>query len=221
MLVQQKPVLAADGSCICLDRLGTTAVHRSEYEVRALLRGAVTPRQSRAAARVDALLKSTKRQPSQELRDHSVTGRDVYAYTAGARAAYHVRQVASNCPRVVTIPQSRRSRTRRLRQYPTDDGNYGNIWTNVDRATFVKLGAAIGDQVKIRILKGGEEVLNLTVSYVTTFGGVEVGKPLLYMNSLDSVSLAINQESFAGKYGVKSGPAWSIPIRVDRAFSAP
>ena len=145
-------------------------------------------------------------------------GRDVYAYTAARLAAGVItfEQVGRELPpEVVTIPheQARFADGVVYGNIQTDDGNYGNIWTNVDRATFAKLGAAIGDQVRIKILKGDEEVLNLTVPYVTTFGGVEVGKPLLYMNSLDSVSLAINQESFAGKYGVKSGPAWSIQIR--------
>ena len=145
-------------------------------------------------------------------------GRDVYAYTAARLAAGVItfEQVGRELPpEVVTIPheQARFEGGVVYGNIQTDDGNYGNIWTNVDRATFAKLGAAIGDQVRIKILKGGEEVLDLTAPYVTTFGGVEVGKPLLYMNSLDSVSLAINQESFAGKYGVKSGPAWSIQIR--------
>jgi S-adenosylmethionine hydrolase len=151
-------------------------------------------------------------------KSYTFHGRDVYAYTAARLAAGVItfEQVGRELPpEVVTIPheQARFENGVVYGNIQTDDGNYGNIWTNVDRATFAKIGAAIGDQVRIKILKGGEEVLNLAVPYVTTFGGVEVGKPLLYMNSLDSVSLAINQESFAGKYGVKSGPAWSIQIR--------
>jgi len=151
-------------------------------------------------------------------KSYTFHGRDVYAYTAARLAAGVItfEQVGRELPpEVVTIPheQARFEAGVVYGNIQTDDGNYGNIWTNVDRATFARLGAVIGDQVRIKILKGSEEVLNLTVPYVTTFGGVDVGKPLLYMNSLDSVSLAINQESFAGKYGVKSGPAWSIQIR--------
>ena len=95
----------------------------------------------------------------------------------------------------------------------TDDGNYGNIWTNIDRATFGRLGASRGETVRIQILKAGKEFLNMDMPYVATFGAVEIGKPLLYMNSLDSVSLAINQKNFAQEYGVGSGPEWSIQIR--------
>jgi S-adenosylmethionine hydrolase len=145
-------------------------------------------------------------------------GRDVYAYTGARLAAGVIRfdQVGAELPaRVVTIPHesARYEDGVVYGNVQTDDGNYGNIWTNVDRATFDRLQVARGEHVRIKILKAGEEVLNLAVPYVATFGDVEVGKPLLYLNSLDGVSLAINQASFAKEYGVGSGPEWSIQIR--------
>ena len=145
-------------------------------------------------------------------------GRDVYAYTAARLAAGVItfEQVGRELPpEVVTIPHeaARFEDGVVYGNIQTDDGNYGNIWTNVDRATFDRLGVARGDVVRIKILKDGEEVLNLSVPFVATFGAVDVGKPLLYLNSLDSVSLAINQKNFAKEYGVGSGPAWSIQIR--------
>ena len=145
-------------------------------------------------------------------------GRDVYAYTAARLAAGVIsfEQVGPLlAPQVVTIPheQARFEGGVAYGNVQTDDGNYGNIWTNVDRATFARLGAPVGSQVRIKILKAGKEVLDLDVPYVRTFGDVDVGKPLLYLNSLDAVSLAINRDSFAGKHGIGSGPEWSIQIR--------
>jgi S-adenosylmethionine hydrolase len=145
-------------------------------------------------------------------------GRDVYAYTAARLAAGVItfEQVGRALPpEVVTIAHEapRFEGGVVYGNIQTDDGNYGNIWTNIDRATFARLGASRGDIVRIQILKAGKEVLNLGLPYVATFGAVEVGKPLLYMNSLDSVSLAINQKNFAQEYGVGSGPEWSIQIR--------
>ncbi|HKY00544.1 MAG TPA: S-adenosyl-l-methionine hydroxide adenosyltransferase family protein [Steroidobacteraceae bacterium] len=145
-------------------------------------------------------------------------GRDVYAYTAARLAAGVItfEQVGRELPpAVITIPhEAARFEDGVVHgNIQTDDGNYGNIWTNVDRATFGRLGVSRGDVVRIKILKDGEEVLNLSVPFVATFGAVAVGKPLLYLNSLDSVSLAINQKNFAKEYGVGSGPAWSIQIR--------
>jgi len=145
-------------------------------------------------------------------------GRDVYAFTAARLAAGVItfEQVGRALPpEVVTIPHeaARFEDGVVYGNIQTDDGNYGNIWTNVDRATFSQLGATRGDTVRIQILKAGKEILNLDVPFVATFGAVEVGKPLLYLNSLDSVSLAINQKNFAQEYGVGSGPEWSIQIR--------
>ena len=145
-------------------------------------------------------------------------GRDVYAFTAARLAAGVItfEQVGRALPpEVVTIPHeaARFEGGVVYGNIQTDDGNYGNIWTNIDRATFDRLGASRGDTVRIQILKAGKEVLNLDVPYVATFGAVEVGKPLLYLNSLDSVSLAINQKNFAKEYGIGSGPEWSIQIR--------
>ncbi len=145
-------------------------------------------------------------------------GRDVYAYTAARLAAGIItfEQVGRELPaEVVTIPHERARYDGGVvyGNVQLHDGNYGNIWTNVDRETFAKLGVSIGEPLKLRILKSGVEVLNLIVPYVATFGGVEVGMPLLYLNSLDSVSLAINQQNFAERYQVGSGPDWSIQIR--------
>lgn len=144
-------------------------------------------------------------------------GRDVYAFT-GARLAAGIitfEQVGRELPRqVVTIAhqEPRHDAGVIYGNVQTHDGTYGNIWTNIDRKTFGELKVAIGDPVKIRVLQGEKVVLDLTAPYVRTFGEVELGKPLLYLNSLDSVSLAINQGSFADYYQVGSGPDWSIQI---------
>lgn len=145
-------------------------------------------------------------------------GRDVYAYTAARLAAGVITfdQVGRELPaEVVTIPHeaARYQDGIVYGNIQTDDGNYGNLWTNVDRATFGRLGVARGDTVRITVMKSGREVLSLEVPFVATFGAVEVGKPLLYLNSLDSVSLAINQRNFAKVHGIGSGPEWSIQIR--------
>lgn len=145
-------------------------------------------------------------------------GRDVYAYTAARLAAGVITfdQVGRELPaEVVTIPHdaARFEDGVVYGNIQTDDGNYGNLWTNVDRATFDRLGVARGDRVEVRILNDGKEVLKLTVPYAATFGDVAVGQPLLYLNSLDSVSLAINQSNFARHFGIGSGPAWSLQIR--------
>ncbi len=145
-------------------------------------------------------------------------GRDVYAFTAARLAAGIIgfEQVGRELPaEVVTIAHEKARHDAGVvyGNVQTHDGTYGNIWTNVDRETFGKLELRFGDPVRISVLHDDKVVLDLTLPFVATFGAVAVGKPLLYMNSLDSVSLAINQGNFAEHYQVGSGPDWSIQIR--------
>jgi hypothetical protein len=144
-------------------------------------------------------------------------GRDVYAYT-GARLAAGVidfDEVGRKLPaRVVSIPyQQPAFENGTLKgNVPILDVQYGNVWTNIDRGTFLKLGVEAGDTLRVSIRNGDEHVYEGTVTYHPTFGSVEVGEPLLYLNSLNDVSLAINQGDFAEEHGIGSGASWNIEI---------
>ena len=72
------------------------------------------------------------------------------------------------------------------------DGPFGNLITNVSGELFHELGYRVGAKVHIKI--GSAE---FTVPYVSTFGNVAVGQPLLYIDSSGLVSVAINQGNFA------------------------
>jgi S-adenosylmethionine hydrolase len=148
-------------------------------------------------------------------------GRDVYAYT-GARLASDTitfDEVGRQLPaRIVSIDYQR--------PMIEDDvifGNisildiqYGNIWTNVDRETFRRLTVAPGEYFNVRISHDDETVFEGQLPYFPTFGYVDEGESLLYLNSVGGVSLAINQGSFADTYGIASGPGWSIEIAKKR-----
>jgi S-adenosylmethionine hydrolase len=145
-------------------------------------------------------------------------GRDVYAYT-GARLAAGVitfEEVGRKLPRrVVTIPYQKPLLEEGAVKgnIPILDVQYGNVWTNIERQTFAKLDVEPGDTVDVRIRNGDENVYQGTVPYHPTFGSVEVGEPLLYLNSLNNVSLAINQGDFAEQHDIQSGASWTIEIR--------
>ena len=63
-----------------------------------------------------------------------------------------------------------------------------------------------------RTLSGGIPVLDDRYGNVWT--DVPEGKPLLYLNSLENVALAINDRNFAGKYGIQAaGPDWRVTIQ--------
>jgi len=144
-------------------------------------------------------------------------GRDVYAYT-GARLAAGVisfHEVGRELPpKVVSIPYQKPNYENGSLQGNIEilDPQYGNIWTNIDRTTFIQMGLTTGDQVSIRISNSDTTVLQLTLPYFPTFGQVPVGKPLLYLNSLNRVALAINQGNFSTTYNIQSGANWKIEI---------
>ena len=144
-------------------------------------------------------------------------GRDVYAYT-GARLAAGViafEEVGRELPaEVLSIPYQK-PRVEQGRVYGNIeilDPQFGNIWTNIDGETFAALGLEQGDSVEIAIFNDDEKVLTQTLPYFRTFGRVPVGKPLLYLNSLNRVSLAINQGNYSETFDIQSGASWSIRI---------
>lgn len=149
-------------------------------------------------------------------------GRDVYAYT-GARLAAGVitfEEVGRELPsQIISIEYQRAVfEDGTLRgNIPVLDVRYGNVWTNINRKAFEKLGLDTGERARIRILHEGEQVYAGVVPYHPTFGYVEVGEPLLYLNSLSNVALAINQGSFAARHGIGSGAGWTIEITHGRA----
>ena len=144
-------------------------------------------------------------------------GRDVYAYT-GARLAAGVisfEEVGRELPaEVLSIPYQKPTvdAGRVYGNIEILDPQFGNIWTNIDRDTFNALGLEPGDSVNITILNDEDVVLTQTLPFYRTFGRVPVGKPLLYLNSLNKVSLAINQGNYSATFGIQSGASWSIRI---------
>lgn len=92
------------------------------------------------------------------------------------------------------------------------DIQYGNVWTNIDKATFSKLGVNYGDSLHVIIFRDKQKMYDGVMPYTTTFSAVAVGKPLCYINSLLNVSFALNKKNFSEKYKVYSGPDWSVEI---------
>ena len=144
-------------------------------------------------------------------------GRDVYAYT-GARLAAGVisfEEVGRELPaEVLSIPyqKARVEEGRVFGNIEILDPQFGNIWTNIDRETFRALELQPGDEVRITISNDEKVVLRQTLPYFPTFGRVPVGRPLLYLNSLSNVSLAINQGNYSETFDIESGASWSIRI---------
>ena len=145
-------------------------------------------------------------------------GRDVYAYTAARLAAGLIRydQVGPKLPPAVveiSYQKAVRENDRLKGTIPILDIQYGNVWTNIDASLFNSLGLKFGDRLQVDIYHSKERVYSGDMPYSQTFGAVEKGKPLAYLNSLLQLSFALNQGDFAKTYQVSSGSDWKVEVR--------
>lgn len=144
-------------------------------------------------------------------------GRDVYAYT-GARLAAGVisfEQVGPKLPAQVVRIDYQQADVISNRIYgniPILDPQYGNVWTNIHRDLIKRAGINLGDTLCVAIHEGDVLIHEDKLPYRASFGVVSVGEPLIYLNSLLNLSLALNQGSFAAKHGISSGAAWRIEV---------
>lgn len=93
------------------------------------------------------------------------------------------------------------------------DIRFGNLWTNIGRDLFKQFGASYGDSFEVTIENDTRQVYKNIMTFGRSFADSHLGEPLLYVNSLDNIGVAINQGSFAGAYHIKSGAQWKISIR--------
>jgi hypothetical protein len=146
-------------------------------------------------------------------------GRDVYAYT-GARLASNLITFEEVGPMVtvdsvVELPKADPRITNHVLTGHIDilDIRFGNLWTNIDRVLFKELEAEYGDSFEVTIENDTRQVYKNIMTYGRTFADIHLGEPLLYVNSLDKIGVAINQGSFANAYHIETGATWKISIR--------
>ncbi|MCR9278630.1 MAG: S-adenosyl-l-methionine hydroxide adenosyltransferase family protein [Pseudomonadaceae bacterium] len=150
-------------------------------------------------------------------KSYTFHGRDVYAYTGARLAAGEIsfNEVGRKLPNeIVRIPYQRAaySEGQVVGNIEVLDPQFGNIWTNIDRSVFAELQATPGDAIRVAISNDDEVIYAAVMPYHRSFGRVAEGEPLLYLNSLNKVSLAVNQGNFSARYNVFSGPSWRIEL---------
>ena len=152
---------------------------------------------------------------------HTFHGRDVFAYT-GARLAAGIIAFEEVGPELapqslIAIPYRRPQRRGNKVSgiIPVLDIQFGNVWTNIPKSLFDELHVALNAPLHVRIFHGGQLVDEVTAPYQRTFGDVPIGKPLVYVNSLLNLAVALNQGSYAAAHKIDSGPDWFIEIGKD------
>jgi S-adenosylmethionine hydrolase len=150
---------------------------------------------------------------------HTFHGRDIYAYT-GARLAsktilFH--EVGPTYPMesIIRLPLHQAKISNGMASGIIDilDIRFGNIWTNISRELFQQLGVEYGETVKVTIENHLKIVFSQVLSYGRSFADIGLGEPLVYINSIDHIAIAINQDSFAKAFEIGTGSNWLISIQ--------
>lgn len=145
-------------------------------------------------------------------------GRDVYAYT-GARLAAGIISFDEVGPKInvddiieLPKPDARIEDDYIVGNIDILDIRFGNLWTNISRVLFKEAGVNYGDTLEVTIIHHSKEVYKNKVRYGRSFADSHLGEPLLYVNSLDQLGVALNQGSFAKAYNIGTGHSWKIRI---------
>ena len=144
-------------------------------------------------------------------------GRDVYGYTAAKLASGKI-SFAEVGPvlnkSVVTLPYQKATIQNNLLSGTIVilDPQYGNVWTNIDKEMLEKFDMQVGQFYKVKIFHENKLKFSDVLDLHHTFGEVEKGKNLLYLNSLLNLSIATNQANFAKLHHIQAGPEWKITI---------
>jgi S-adenosylmethionine hydrolase len=160
---------------------------------------------------------SVNRRPGSE-ESHTFHGRDVFGYTGAKLAAGVItfEQVGPEVPlpKLITLRYRKPQRGDQSvsGMIPILDIQYGNVWSNIPKPMFDELHIALGTPLHVRIYHEDKLVDELIAPYQRTFGEVPIGKPLVYVNSLLNIAVALNQRSFAAAHKIGSGPGWSLEI---------
>ncbi len=160
----------------------------------------------------------TNRRKNTEL-SYTFHGRDVYAYT-GARLASSTISFEEVGPELsldeivdLDIYETTFTEDSVTGQVDILDVRFGSLWTSITYEEFKKLGFEFGDMIDVHIFNNKTEVYKNEVLYGATFSAVNVGMPIIYMNSVYRMALAINQGSFAKAYSIGVGNNWLITFK--------
>lgn len=153
--------------------------------------------------------------------EHSYTfhGRDVYAYTGAKLASGHItfEEVGPELKveDIIEIPTVQTEVGADFVKGAIDilDVRFGSLWTSITREEFYSLSPVFSERFEVTIYNNDMLVYQNQVTYGKSFAEVRIGQPLLYINSLYRVGLAINQGSFAKAYNVGVGQNWHIEIK--------
>ena len=146
-------------------------------------------------------------------------GRDVYAYTGAKLASGHINfeEVGPelSVDGIIELPVVDTLIEEKVIRGVIDilDVRFGSLWTSIEREEFYSFNPQFGERFEVTIYNNDMLVYQNQVTYGKSFADVRIGQPIIYINSLYRVGVAINQGSFAKAYNVGVGQNWHIELK--------
>lgn len=150
---------------------------------------------------------------------HTFHGRDIYAYNGARLASGEVafqelgQEVDIDSIEVLKVSDAFVDDKGIHGSVDILDIRFGSLWTNISLDLLKEAGIGKDDWLFVAIEDHGKRVYQNVMQFVRSFAQVEIGEPLVYVNSLTNLGVAVNQDSFSQLYNIGYGHGWTIHIR--------
>lgn len=155
---------------------------------------------------------------------HTFHGRDIYAYNGARLAAGQIefedlgQSIDLDSIQQLPINDSRQEDDTLIGYIDVLDIRFGSLWTNIPLSYFKENDIYHGDNLIVTIYNRENKVYQNIMKFVRSFADVKIGEPLVYINSLVNIGVAVNQNSFSELYHIGTGNDWRIEITKGPTF---
>lgn len=149
---------------------------------------------------------------------HTFHGRDVYAYNGARLASKQItfnelgHPIALDSIKQLEIIEAKNENDILSGSIDVLDIRFGSLWTNIPLDYLKQANYSHGDQIMVSIFHNENKVYQNIIKFVRSFADVNIGEPLVYVNSLVNIGIAVNQDSFSKLYHIGTGKEWTIQL---------
>lgn len=150
---------------------------------------------------------------------HTFHGRDIYAYNGARLASKEITfeelggVVDTNNIQQLKITDSKLEGSIMKGSIDVLDVRFGSLWTSIPSSFLRDTDINPGDYLQVTIYHHDKKVYQNIMKFAKSFADVNIGEPLVYVNSLVNIGVAVNQDSFSDLYNIGTGDDWKIEIR--------
>lgn len=150
---------------------------------------------------------------------HTFHGRDIYAYNGARLASQEItfealgQVIPLESIEALPIEEAKLENKRLTGSIDVLDVRFGSLWTNIPLTHLQVAGITQGDLLQVTIYHRKKKVYQNLLQFARSFADVNIGEPLVYVNSLVNIGVAVNQDSFSDLYHIGTGIDWHLEIR--------